>query len=303
MAQRASPQWFDAMYNPRAQVADSAERIAAWARQSAPVREAQEARLDLPYGSGEAEALDVFVAASASASTSASGGAGRAALAPVLVFLHGGFWRALGKSDHAFIAPSFTRSGVCVVIPDYSLCPGSAGRPVTVASITLQMVRALAWVWRNIWRHGGDSARITVAGHSAGGQLAAMMLACDWPAVAPDLPLALVRSALSISGLHELEPIRRTPYLQPSLRLSAQDVRRASPARLRAPPHAVLHCVCGGNESAEFLRQTRLIRQRWGRSVVPVCQTLPGLNHFSILDAFATPDSPLHRQTLALLQA
>ena len=165
------------------------------------------------------ESLDVFRAADAASTGKA----------PVLVFLHGGYWRSLDKSDHSFVAPAFTRAGACVVVPNYALCPGDANHPVTVPHISVQMVKALAWVWRNIDQYGGDPARITVSGHSAGGHLAAMLLACQWQAYANDLPQGLVRNALSISGLHELESIRNTPFLQKDLRLTQQDAIKASP--------------------------------------------------------------------------
>jgi arylformamidase len=164
------------------------------------------------------------------------------------------------------------------------------------------MVKALAWTWRNIDQYGGDPTRITVAGHSAGGHLAAMMLACAWKAVAPDLPDGLVRNALSISGLHELESIRSAPFLQVSLRLTPEDAIKASPAWMPRPAHGgVLNSVCGGDESAEFLRQNQLIQQAWGKEVVPVCEALPGLNHFSILEALAAPDTRLHQLCSDLL--
>jgi arylformamidase len=220
----------------------------------------------------------------------------------VLVFLHGGYWRSLDKSDHSFVASEFTQAGACVVVPNYALCPGTDAHPVTVPHIVLQMVKALAWTWRNIDQYGGDPTRITVAGHSAGGHLAAMMLACAWKAVAPDLPDGLVRNALSISGLHELESIRSAPFLQVSLRLTPEDAIKASPAWMPRPAHGgVLNSVCGGDESAEFLRQNQLIQQAWGKEVVPVCEALPGLNHFSILEALAAPDTRLHQLCSDLL--
>jgi arylformamidase len=134
---------------------------------------------------------------------------GAAADAPVLVFIHGGYWRALDKSDHSFIAPAFTRDGACVVIPNYALCPA-----VTIPQITLQMVRAVAWTWHNIARFGGDPRRIKVAGHSAGGQLAAMMLACLWPQHEAGLPRDVSCARAGDLGLHDLEPIMRAPFLQ-----------------------------------------------------------------------------------------
>jgi arylformamidase len=182
------------------------------------------------------------------------------------------------------------------VLPNYALCPA-----VSIPQITMQMVRALAWTWRHIAQYGGDPQRITVAGHSAGGHLAAMLLACDWRAYAPDLPADLLKNALSISGLYDLEPMRHTPFLKDSLRLTPEQVRQASPALLPRPSQGTLYSVAGANESAEFLRQNRLIQQAWGDKTVPVCESQPGLNHFSVLEALAEPSHRLHRLALDLL--
>jgi len=166
----------------------------------------------------------------------------------------------------------------------------------------MQMVRALAWVWRHAHLYGGDPKRIIVAGHSAGGHLAAMLLSCDWKAVGPDLPRDLVKKALAISGLFDLEPIRRTPFLQPDLKLTPASVRKLSPAGFPAP-RGTLVAVAGGDESEEFLRQTQLIRKQWGAKAVPVSEALPGLNHFSVLHDLVDPDARLNflaRQLLGL---
>ena len=117
-------------------------------------------RIDLPYGDGSSETLDIFPATAPDA--------------PVLVYIHGGYWRSLDKSDSSMVAPAFVDRGVCVVVPNYALCPGTAEQPVCIADVALQMVRALEWTWRNIAAHGGDPSRITVSGHSAGGHLALM---------------------------------------------------------------------------------------------------------------------------------
>ncbi len=191
--------WHDRMYNNRALVSSSAAHMEAWAQQSAQVRARHACTQDLAYGSLPSETLDIFPP-DKDASTAG---------APVLVFIHGGYWRALDKSDHSFVAPAFTSAGCLVVVVNYALCPGTPAAPVSIAFIGEQMERALQWVWEHIAGYGGNPARITVVGHSAGGQLAAVLLATPWQARSPRLPVNLVRSALSVSGLHDLQPLVR----------------------------------------------------------------------------------------------
>lgn len=279
--------WHDRMYNNRALVPDFADHFERWQRLSVQARAQRPCVLDVPYGDGPNETLDIFPA--------------RRSDAPVVVFIHGGYWRSLDKSDHSFVAPPLLDMGACVVVVNYALCPGTEAVPVTIPDIAMQCARSLAWVWRHIGEHGGNPRNLTVVGHSAGGHLAAMMLGCRWPALGADLPPDLLRKALSISGLFDLEPVRRTPFVQGDLRLTPAQVRRASPALWSAPKNRLLYTVAGGDESPEFLRHNRLIRQAWGRRVVAVCEDLPGLNHFSVVTALTDPGHRLHQLASELM--
>ncbi len=281
--------WHDRMYNNRALVPDHAAHFARWAEDSRRVRVSLPCTLDVPYGEGPNETLDIFPATAPNA--------------PVVVFIHGGYWRSLDKSDHSFVVPALRAQGACVVVLNYALCPGTARQPVTVPDIALQMARALAWTWRHIGAHGGDASRISLMGHSAGGHLVAMLLGCDWQRLGRDLPRNLATRGLSVSGLYELEPVRRTPFVQADLRLTPAQVRKASPARWAAPKGRVLHAVVGADESPEFVRHNRLIREAWGAQVVPVCEELPGLNHFSVLGDLARPGARLHALAAAQIAA
>lgn len=285
--------WYDRMYNNRALVPDSSAHMARWAQQSAQVRAHHANTQDVAYGALPSETLDIFTPQHEAPAPGA----------PVLVFIHGGYWRALDKSDHSFVTPAFTAAGCVVVVVNYALCPGAPEAPVSIAFIGEQMELALHWVREHIAQYGGDPARITVAGHSAGGQLAALLLATPWSKRHPQLPSNLVRSALSVSGLHDLSPLVRSPLLQSVLKITDHEVEHCSPCRLAPPTQGTLLCAVGGDESAEFLRQNLLMQQAWGEQRVPHALALPGLNHFSVLDTLADPGAPLHAMALSLLRA
>jgi arylformamidase len=285
MTPRLDPVWLDAQYNNRGLVPDYAQHLAHWAQASADARISSPCHLDLAYDASHRQTLDVFTPKS------------RAFVpGPVLIFIHGGYWRALDKSDVSFVAPSFTKRGALVVVPNYALCP-----TVSIETIVLQMVQAVAWTWRHAARYGGDPQRIVVAGHSAGGHLVSMLLSCRWRDVAGDLPAQPLVGGLSISGVYDLEPIRHTPFLQPDLRLTPASVARLSPAFFPRPKGTRLFAAVGADESSEFLRQNALIRDVWGPTAVPVCDEVPGTNHFSVLNTLAEPAGHTHALALRLL--
>ena len=287
MMPRKPPAWFEAQYNNRARVTDSAHILARWAEASALVRETSRCSLDLRYGPDPKQTLDVFAPDEAFA-----GG-----FAPVLVVIHGGWWRSLDKADYSFLAASFADEGAVVIVPNYDLCPD-----VSIERIAMQLTEAVAWAWRHAAEHGGDPSRIVLAGHSAGGHLAAMLSCCDWKRVGRDLPRRLVQAAMSVSGVHDLAPVCRVPFLQDDLKLDAAGARRLSP--IHFPPPATpqtLIAVAGADESDEFRRQNRLIRAAWGPRAVPVCEEVPGCNHFTVLHDLADPQGRSHQLARHLL--
>ena len=301
-AERLDPKALDALYDNRARVPDHPVHLKAWAEKSVQARQSTRCVLDVPYGSGPSGTLDIFYP-DRGALWDDGTAASKAGQAPVMVFLHGGYWRSLDKSDHSFVAPALCAKGVCVVVVNYDLCPGTDGHPVRIPGITAQVAQALQWVHQHMGDYGGDAKRLVAVGHSAGGQLAAMMLLGQMPSVAASPAQPLVQQAISISGVFDLEPLMHAPSFQASLYLDDQQVALASPARWAPPATGALRALVGAQESDEFLRQNRLIQQRWGTAAVPVERALPGLNHFSILDTLADPDSELFAQVLQALAA
>jgi arylformamidase len=276
-----TPDWYDAQYNNRARIPGHPAILAHWAQASAEALARHPEMVEERYGPHPRERLDVFPA--------------KAAGSPVFVYFHGGYWRALDKRDQSFVAPPFVAAGALVVLPDYALCPA-----VSIEHIVLQTVQALRWVHRHAARWGGDPDRIVVAGHSAGGHLATMLLACQWQAVDAGLPADLVKAALSISGLYELEPLRHAPFLAADLGLTAASALKLSPAVMPAP-RGRLVTVVGGDESEEFLRQADLIARTWGRHVVTASERPAGRNHMDVLHELSDPLSRTHARALELL--
>lgn len=279
--------WLDEMYNNRARVTKSEDYLQNWHQRSVALRErlmaSGRAQLNIAYGTGSAQTLDIFQPA-----TSADP-------VPVLVYIHGGYWSALDKDDHSFLAEALCERGICLVVVNYSLCP-----QVGIPDIIQEVAHATRWVYQNIQDYGGDRRRITLAGHSAGGHLAAMMQTQNWRALGLAGDVLPFRNALSISGLFDLAPIMRVPFLQ-SLQLTPAQVSIASPILHRPHPQSIFYTVAGGNESEEFLRQNRLIQTVWGEKVVPLCESIPAVDHFTIVDSLTSPDSRLYQIVTTLV--
>lgn len=284
-----TPEATSRAYNNRLLVPHFLDILAEWDARSVRARERLQAHAhwDVPYGPEPLQTLDVIEPRGRPSTRDG---------APILFFIHGGYWRMLDKSAQTFIAPAWSERGAMVVIPNYRLAPS-----VTLETISLDIAHALAWVWRHARTHGGNPRRIVVAGHSAGGHLTGMALSCRWPQLQRDLPPDLVTRGLAISGLFDLAPLVHCEWLMPDIRLTPASIARLSPARWDAPPGARLVAVAGGLESSEFHRQNELIAQRWGSQAVPVIERIPDRNHFDILFDLENPESILSVHLAALL--
>lgn len=269
----------DAQYNNRARVPEHEDIHAGYQARAEAVVEEFETRLDVSYGPSAEETLDVYLPENAA--ETAQG-------APINVFLHGGYWFSRHKNDFRFLAQGLTRAGAVLVVVNYALVP-----QVNLDELVRQCRAAVAWTFANAGIFGGDHERIFVSGHSAGGQLTAMMMATDWPAFADGLPAELIKGGCAISGIYDLEPIR-LGFLQETLGFTPEQVARNSPLGLTPATGAPLIVAVGGDESEEFLRQSETFTAAWKNKGVP-CEMMvrPGINHFTILGEFADPESGL----------
>ena len=212
------------------------------------------------------------------------------------MFIHGGYWRSLDKSDFSWLAPPFVQHGVALALPNYGLAPATP-----IEDIVRQQLKALAWLYRNGDRLGFDPERIVVVGHSAGAHLTAMMMAALWPIYEADLPPTLVKAGLAISGIYDLEPLLEAPFVNVDLHLDAKRVRALSPIHLPPATSAPLVTATGALESSEFQRQTALIGRAW-KPVLARNIPIPGCNHLTVIDQLANPASPLFDAALELVR-
>ena len=277
----ADPVFFSREYNNRALFPDHARHFARWADTSARARSSMACYLDRAYGASPGETLDIFPSRKGDGSA--------------LMFIHGGYWRSLDKRDFSFLAPAWIDAGVSLVVVNYDLCP-----KVGIERIVQQMLAASVWLYRHAEQYGMDEDRIYVSGHSAGGHLAAMLLASLWPVMDRSLPRNLVKGALAVSGVYDLRPLVQVDWLQGDLRLDEATALKLSPAFLPPATRAPLALAVGGLESSEFKRQNALLAQRW-KSVLAGDVPMPGKDHFTVVDGLADPSSPLFAATRRLM--
>lgn len=261
-------------------------RYGAWMqKRSEAARQDLTCRPSVQYGPTLDEFVDVFPS-----STPGS---------PVLVFIHGGWWRSLSSTDFHYVARGPVSADVTVVMVNYSLCP-----KVSIAEITRQSRAAVAWTHRNIEQYNGDPNNIFVSGHSAGGHQVGMLAVTDWVGEY-GLPADVVRGGVPISGLFDLRPFYYS-WLQPQLLLNHDIIQRQSPLfHVEGLANYIpLLITLGGDESEDFHRQSDTFGQAWeaagGRS-----ETFdqPGRDHISAISGLEDVNSALCQAVLSFIDA
>ena len=261
------------LYNNRELVPEHPQFMARWSESSARARATMTCYLDRAYGEQPGETVDLFPARKGDGSC--------------LMFIHGGYWRALDKKDFSFLAPALVDAGVSLAVVNYDLCPR-----VSMEEIVRQMLRASRWLWLNAEEYGMDQDRLYVAGHSAGGHLTAMLMCAVWPAFDRTLPKDLWKGGLAISGVYDLRPLLEVEWLNGDLKLDADSALKLSPAFLPPATRAPVMTCVGGEESSEFRRQNALLGSRW-RGAFAGDIAAPGKHHFSVVDGLADQKSTL----------
>ena len=269
-------------YNPRKSVPDFDRYAARATKLSEEARATLTGRYDLRYGSGQLATLDVFPAARSDA--------------PLHVFIHGGYWRGRDKSEYSFLARTLVKNGITAVIMNYDLCP-----QVTLPEIVTQVRKGLRWIAAHAADLGGRADAMTASGNSAGAHLVAAALSRD--AGSDRLPDTLLKRAVAISGIYELEPVLGIT-VNAEIRLTEDMVDPMSP--MRHPPISAvpLDIVVGGAETPKWIAQSKSFADVCRRAGSQVTYTeIAGHDHFSIMTLLEDAESPLARIILDAARA
>jgi len=267
----------NAQFMPRIAVPDCEEWLARDAKLSAEARAALRHTADIAYGENPGERLDVFPAGNPNA--------------PIHIYLHGGYWRALDKKDFSYVAQPLVAGGATTVLLNYDLCP-----KVTLDTIVQQTRNAVIWVYRHAGLIGGNADKIHLSGSSAGAHLVAMMLAEDWTR-AP-VPTDIIKGAVCITGIYQLDPVLRI-QANAEIRLKPEMVARNSPLALMPRSRCPVLVAVGAKETPEWIKQSEAYETHLKRHGVPTrFVKLPDTHHFSITQSLSWPKSELAQAML-----
>ena len=263
--------YLQAEYDNSAKIAGSDALLATLPGRAAAFRaQHPQAEYGLRYGPSPRQLLDVFWPAAAQT-------------APLALCMHGGYWQHSDRSAWSHVAAGLLAHGIGVVMPSYDLCPA-----VSMTALVAGVRSVVPML------HARYARPMLAIGHSAGGHLAATLLATDW--TAHGLPADAIYAAMPISGLFDLPPICRT-HQNDALHMNETEARALSPMFLPAPGKPITAMV-GGDEGAEYTRQSRELAANWGGA----WESLPGLHHFNVVGELANPHARLTQVALGLIR-
>lgn len=270
----------DAAYDQAVWAANRQQVLTRYAALSATVRSHLGEPVRYSYGPSKVETLDLYPA--------------RNTPAPIHVFVHGGAWRAGAARDYAFPAEMFVGAGVHYIALDFIAVQDAGGSLMIMAE---QVRRAIAWVYRNASRFGGDPDRLYLSGHSSGAHLAAVALTTRWSDLG--LPEDCIKAGLCISGMYDLKAVRlsaRSTYVK----FDDATEEELSPGRHIDMLKAPLVVAYGALESPEFQRQARDFAAAVAAAGKPVKLILgEHYNHFEMAETLANPYGLTGREMLA----
>lgn len=273
----------DTQYNNRLHVPEYADYLNRWTLLSGHTQQKLPVIKDIPYGKLQREKLDIYPSLQPQSKT--------------LIFIHGGYWQMLDKSMFHFIANGFHSYGVTTVLLTYPLAPEAS-----IDQIVLSCRKAIKWLYRNLSAFNGDPHQMYVAGHSAGGHLAAMLMATDWEFFDPGLSAKMLKGICAVSGLFNLVPIHLS-YINKVLKMDMETATCNSPVRLEPSNACPLIVAVGEAETAEFKDQSKELYTCWkNKGIDSELLQLPRQNHYSIAETIVDPQSSLHQALRKLMQ-
>tara|TARA_Y200000002_G_scaffold27294_1_gene20517 strand:- start:923 stop:1804 length:882 start_codon:yes stop_codon:yes gene_type:complete len=283
---RFSAKEFDDQYNLRAGRPDyEVTVIPNWELKSASVRQEIDCNLNIIYGSGENQKIDIFYCGEKSA--------------PTLLYFHGGYWQRGNKSIYSFLAKPYTSSGVNVVIVGYDLCPD-----VSITRISEEAREAILFVWKKGKDFKLNPNRIVVMGHSAGGHITQMMMGTKWSNLEIMLPNDLIKAGIPISPLSYLEPVRLTEALNAGIRMDELEAETQSPMTQHPPvTNAPQLVAVGGLETTEFHRQAQMYVDAYNsKERIIKFFEVPNVDHFDELNILEDSQSSFFKETIRLIK-
>ncbi|NKB21713.1 MAG: alpha/beta hydrolase fold domain-containing protein [Alphaproteobacteria bacterium] len=272
----------DVEYNNRGRFPDTADCKDLQIVGSNEAKAEYECRLDVKFGDGETDLLDIYIA---------EGDGPR----PIHVFFHGGYWKSNTKNDFGFVAKPFVPYGITAIVVEYPLIPS-----VRMGTLIDRCRASMEWTFNNAESFGGDKNNITISGHSAGGHITAMMMQTDWPSYGTGLPKDLVKGGCSISGVSDLDPVRLS-FQNEELQFDKEEAAEFSTLFMNPTHPGPLLAVAGGIEGPEFIRQTTELADAWAAKGMEVKGwIMEGKHHFTTINQYLDGESELSRAVRGL---